>query len=55
MAYYLFIFLSLDIPWPEDEEALSANCKNAIEILLNMDMTKRAGLKGEDSILFKII
>lgn len=37
--------LNRDIPWPEDEEALSANCKNAIEILLNMDMTKRAGLK----------
>ncbi|KAL7373491.1 hypothetical protein ABVT39_007625 [Epinephelus coioides] len=37
--------LNRDIPWPEDEEELSINSRNAIEILLTMDMTKRAGLK----------
>lgn len=42
----------LDIPWPEEEEELSANSRNAIEILLTMDMTKRAGLKGENHFLF---
>lgn len=35
-----------DIPWPEGEEELSAAARSAIEILLTMDMTKRAGLKG---------
>lgn len=38
----------LDIPWPEEEESLSANARNAIEILLTMDIKKRAGLKGKD-------
>lgn len=38
----------LDIPWPEGEEELSENSRNAIEILLTMDTTKRAGLKGEE-------
>lgn len=38
--------LNRDIPWPEEEEALSVNARNAIEILLTMDMTKRAGLKA---------
>ncbi|KAJ0059747.1 hypothetical protein NL108_011251, partial [Boleophthalmus pectinirostris] len=37
--------LNRDIPWPEEEEALSSNARNAIEILLTMDMTKRAGMK----------
>ncbi|XP_072307199.1 serine/threonine-protein kinase greatwall isoform X2 [Eucyclogobius newberryi] len=37
--------LNRDVPWPEEEEALSSNARNAIEILLTMDMTKRAGLK----------
>ncbi|XP_017261857.1 serine/threonine-protein kinase greatwall [Kryptolebias marmoratus] len=37
--------LNRDIPWPEGEEELSANSRNAIEILLTMDMTKRSGLK----------
>lgn len=37
--------LNRDIPWPEGEEELSTNSRNAIEILLTMDMTKRAGLK----------
>ncbi|KAF7664655.1 hypothetical protein LDENG_00170530 [Lucifuga dentata] len=37
--------LNRDIPWPEGEEELSPNSRNAIEILLTMDMTRRAGLK----------
>ncbi|XP_074477413.1 serine/threonine-protein kinase greatwall [Sebastes fasciatus] len=37
--------LNRDIPWPEEEEELSVNSRTAIEILLTMDMTKRAGLK----------
>ncbi|XP_022604486.1 serine/threonine-protein kinase greatwall [Seriola dumerili] len=37
--------LNRDIPWPEGEEELSENSRNAIEILLTMDMMKRAGLK----------
>ncbi|XP_045066327.1 serine/threonine-protein kinase greatwall-like isoform X2 [Coregonus clupeaformis] len=37
--------LNRDIPWPEGEEELSHNSRNAIEILLTMDMNKRAGLK----------
>ncbi|KAM4544302.1 serine/threonine-protein kinase greatwall [Fundulus diaphanus] len=37
--------LNRDIPWPDEEEELSANSRNAIEILLTMDMTKRAGLR----------
>lgn len=40
--------LNRDIPWPEEEEELSETSRNAIEILLTMDMSKRAGLKGED-------
>lgn len=41
----------LDIPWPEEEEELSMNSRNAIEILLTMEMKKRAGLKGEDHLI----
>ncbi|XP_054876900.1 serine/threonine-protein kinase greatwall [Poeciliopsis prolifica] len=37
--------LNRDIPWPEGEEELPVNSRNAIEILLTMDVTKRAGLK----------
>ncbi|XP_034022340.1 serine/threonine-protein kinase greatwall isoform X2 [Thalassophryne amazonica] len=37
--------LNRDIPWPEGEEELPDCSRNAIEILLTMDMTKRAGLK----------
>lgn len=40
----------VDIPWPEGEEELSVDSRNAIEILLTMDMTKRAGLKGRDHL-----
>ncbi|KAE8595922.1 hypothetical protein XENTR_v10015917 [Xenopus tropicalis] len=37
--------LNRDIPWPEEEETLSVNAQSAIEILLAIDQTKRAGLK----------
>ncbi|XP_041924492.1 serine/threonine-protein kinase greatwall isoform X1 [Alosa sapidissima] len=37
--------LNRDIPWPDAEEEISHNARDAIEILLHMDMTKRAGLK----------
>ncbi|XP_073533661.1 serine/threonine-protein kinase greatwall isoform X2 [Phyllobates terribilis] len=37
--------LKRDIPWPEDDETLSVNAHNAIDILLTLDNTKRAGLK----------
>ncbi|XP_031966941.1 serine/threonine-protein kinase greatwall [Corvus moneduloides] len=37
--------LKRDIPWPEGEEKLSDNAQNAIDILLTIDTTKRAGLK----------
>ncbi|XP_056341695.1 serine/threonine-protein kinase greatwall isoform X3 [Oenanthe melanoleuca] len=37
--------LKRDIPWPEAEEKLSDNAQNAIDILLTIDTTKRAGLK----------
>ncbi|XP_073190415.1 serine/threonine-protein kinase greatwall isoform X2 [Lepidochelys kempii] len=39
--------LKRDIPWPEGEEKLSSNAQNAIDILLTIDTTKRAGLKGQ--------
>lgn len=39
--------MSADIPWPEDDETLSDNAHGAIDILLTLDNTKRAGLKGE--------
>ncbi|KAM6283193.1 serine/threonine-protein kinase greatwall [Porphyrio hochstetteri] len=37
--------LKRDIPWPEGDEKLSDNAQNAIDILLTIDSTKRAGLK----------
>ncbi|KAK4825564.1 hypothetical protein QYF61_000152 [Mycteria americana] len=37
--------LKRDIPWPEGEEKLSDNAQNAIDILLTIDSTERAGLK----------
>ncbi|NXS01809.1 GWL kinase, partial [Oxylabes madagascariensis] len=37
--------LKRDIPWPEGEEKLSDNAQNAIDVLLTIDTTKRAGLK----------
>ncbi len=38
--------LCSDIPWPDGDEELTQNARNAIEILLTMDKTKRADLKG---------
>lgn len=43
---YWFFCIFVDIPWPEGEEKLSDNAQNAIDILLTIDSTKRAGLKG---------
>lgn len=37
--------LKRDIPWPVDEEKLSDNAQSAVEILLTIDDTKRAGMK----------
>ncbi|XP_053215634.1 serine/threonine-protein kinase greatwall isoform X1 [Podarcis raffonei] len=37
--------LKRDIPWPEDEEKLSDGAQNAIEVLLTIESSKRAGLK----------
>uniref|UniRef100_A0A8D0HEL7 Serine/threonine-protein kinase greatwall n=1 Tax=Sphenodon punctatus TaxID=8508 RepID=A0A8D0HEL7_SPHPU len=37
--------LKRDVPWPEGEEELSNNAQNAIDILLAIESTKRAGLK----------
>ncbi|XP_059951413.1 serine/threonine-protein kinase greatwall isoform X3 [Mesoplodon densirostris] len=41
--------LKRDIPWPEGEEKLSDNAQSAVEILLTIDDTKRAGMKGSDT------
>ncbi|XP_059380298.1 serine/threonine-protein kinase greatwall [Carassius carassius] len=37
--------LNRDIPWPDGDEELTQNARNAIEILLTTDTAKRAGLK----------
>ncbi|XP_054446252.1 serine/threonine-protein kinase greatwall isoform X2 [Pteronotus mesoamericanus] len=37
--------LKRDIPWPEGEEKLSDNAQSAVEILLTIEDTKRAGMK----------
>uniref|UniRef100_A0A8C5ZTF1 Serine/threonine-protein kinase greatwall n=1 Tax=Marmota marmota marmota TaxID=9994 RepID=A0A8C5ZTF1_MARMA len=37
--------LKRDIPWPEGDEKLSNNAQSAVEILLTIDDTKRAGMK----------
>ncbi|XP_059517009.1 serine/threonine-protein kinase greatwall isoform X3 [Myotis daubentonii] len=37
--------LKRDIPWPEGEEKLSDDAQSAVEILLTIDDTKRAGMK----------
>ncbi|XP_058388650.1 serine/threonine-protein kinase greatwall isoform X6 [Diceros bicornis minor] len=39
--------LKRDIPWPEGEEKLSDNAQSAVEILLTIDDSKRAGMKGK--------
>lgn len=41
------LFIFVDIPWPEGEEKLSDDAQNAVEILLTIDDTKRAGMKGK--------
>lgn len=40
------LFVFVDIPWPADEEKLSENAQSAVEILLTIDDTMRAGIKG---------
>ncbi|TRY58494.1 hypothetical protein DNTS_004912 [Danionella cerebrum] len=37
--------LNRDIPWPDGDEELTPDARSAIEILLTMDTSKRAGLK----------
>uniref|UniRef100_A0AAY4A6D7 Serine/threonine-protein kinase greatwall n=1 Tax=Denticeps clupeoides TaxID=299321 RepID=A0AAY4A6D7_9TELE len=37
--------LNRDVPWPDGDEQLPVNARNAIEILLAMDSSKRAGMK----------
>lgn len=37
--------LNRDVPWPDGDEELTQNARNAIEILLTMDTNKRAGFK----------
>ncbi|KAM4814370.1 serine/threonine-protein kinase greatwall isoform 2-T2 [Urocitellus parryii] len=37
--------LKRDIPWPEGDEKLSDNAQSAVEILLTIDDTERAGMK----------
>ncbi|XP_057179018.1 serine/threonine-protein kinase greatwall isoform X2 [Triplophysa rosa] len=37
--------LNRDIPWPDGDEELTQNARNAIESLLTMDSTKRVSLK----------
>uniref|UniRef100_A0A6I8PLG4 Serine/threonine-protein kinase greatwall n=1 Tax=Ornithorhynchus anatinus TaxID=9258 RepID=A0A6I8PLG4_ORNAN len=45
LAPELLLGQTHDIPWPQGEEKLSDNSRNAIGILLTLDNTKRAGLK----------
>ncbi|XP_070564918.1 serine/threonine-protein kinase greatwall-like isoform X2 [Ptychodera flava] len=35
--------LNRDIPWPEEEESLSSDAQDAIDILLNLDPSQRVG------------
>ena len=44
---FTYICVSVDIPWPEGEEKLSDNAQSAVEMLLTIDDTKRAGMKGK--------
>lgn len=41
------LFVFVDIPWPVGEEKLPDNAQSAVEILLTIDETKRAGMKGK--------
>ncbi|XP_077792953.1 serine/threonine-protein kinase greatwall isoform X3 [Podarcis muralis] len=45
LAPELLLAKAHDIPWPEDEEKLSDGAQNAIEVLLTIESSKRAGLK----------
>uniref|UniRef100_A0A2I3GZU6 Serine/threonine-protein kinase greatwall n=1 Tax=Nomascus leucogenys TaxID=61853 RepID=A0A2I3GZU6_NOMLE len=45
LAPELLLGRAHDIPWPEGEERLSDNAQSAVEILLTIDDTKRAGMK----------
>ncbi|MBZ3880592.1 Serine/threonine-protein kinase greatwall [Sciurus carolinensis] len=45
LAPELLLSTAHDIPWPEGEEKLSDNAQSAVEILLTIDNTKRAGMK----------
>ncbi|XP_024589940.1 serine/threonine-protein kinase greatwall isoform X4 [Neophocaena asiaeorientalis asiaeorientalis] len=45
LAPELLLGRAHDIPWPEGEEKLSDNAQSAVEILLTIDDTKRAGMK----------
>lgn len=44
---FIYICVSVDIPWPEGEEKLSDDAQSAMEMLLTIDDTKRAGMKGK--------
>ncbi|XP_037693827.1 serine/threonine-protein kinase greatwall isoform X2 [Choloepus didactylus] len=45
LAPELLLGRAHDIPWPEGEEKLSDNAQSAVDILLTIDDTKRAGMK----------
>ncbi|XP_058388649.1 serine/threonine-protein kinase greatwall isoform X5 [Diceros bicornis minor] len=45
LAPELLLGRAHDIPWPEGEEKLSDNAQSAVEILLTIDDSKRAGMK----------
>ncbi|OBS74061.1 hypothetical protein A6R68_15401, partial [Neotoma lepida] len=45
LAPELLLGTAHDIPWPEGEEKLSDHAQSAMEILLTIDDTKRAGMK----------
>ncbi|XP_006871735.1 PREDICTED: serine/threonine-protein kinase greatwall isoform X2 [Chrysochloris asiatica] len=45
LAPELLLGRAHDIPWPEGEEKLSDNAQSAVDILLTIDDTKRAGIK----------
>jgi hypothetical protein len=41
------MFVLVDIPWPEGEEKLSDNAQSAMDMLLTIDDSKRAGMRGK--------
>ena len=44
------VFVFVDIPWPEGEEKLSDNAQSAMDMLLTVDDTKRAGMRGKSLV-----